>query len=113
MGVTESYLSQLLKGKKTPSTILINLIELKMGISAAWLLYEQGPMTQQPRAAEEGEVFSISVKAEIAQHNKKVIENMMGRLTRIINEGDYRKTSALQSFLEVLDPGEPKKEGGA
>ncbi len=66
---------------------------------------------QLPKVAEEGFIFSISVKTEIAQHNKKVIENMMGQLTRVINEGDYRKTSALQAFLDVLDPGEKKKEG--
>ncbi len=113
LGVSEGYLSELLKGKKTPSSMLINLIESKMGIASAWLLYEQGPMMKTFYIAETegGEIFQISVKAEIVQHNKPIIEKMMQQLTRIINEGDYVKTSALQGFLEAMDPERKKKEG--
>ena len=67
---------------------------------------------QLPPAAEEGEIFSIGLKAHIARHNKKMIGKLMGQLARVINEGDHRKTSALQAFLDVLDPGEAGNDEG-
>ncbi len=63
------------------------------------------------RVAEEKTTFQISIKGYIATHNRQVIENMVQQLTRIINEGDYKKTAAVQGMLAALDPGEKKDEG--
>ena len=54
--------------------------------------------------------FYINIRDEVAAHNAQIISRMLGQLERIINEGDYRKTSSIQGMLDVLDPGE--QEGG-
>jgi|GEM_PF-5454747 transcriptional regulator with XRE-family HTH domain len=44
LGVSRGYLSELLKGKKLPSDIVLSLIESKMGIRAEWLREGKPPM---------------------------------------------------------------------
>ena len=58
---------------------------------------------------EETSTFQVSLKGQIAAHNRPILEKMMQQLADIMAEGDYRKTGALQSLLDLLAP---KKEEG-
>ncbi len=44
LGITEGYLSQLLAGKRIPSDMLLNVMELKLRIRASWILTGEGEM---------------------------------------------------------------------
>ncbi|MBI4823359.1 MAG: hypothetical protein HY805_03900 [Nitrospirae bacterium] len=63
-----------------------------------------------PGIAEESAVFTFNIRGSIAEHNRGIIERWLEQIKRIIEEGDYRKASVVQSLLEVLDPEGRKKE---
>jgi transcriptional regulator with XRE-family HTH domain len=59
LGVSKGYMSELLSGKKMPSDILLNLIEIKLGICSEWLLTGKGEMF-----CESGKVGGLEVDKE-------------------------------------------------
>lgn len=61
----------------------------------------------QVEAAEEVTPFKVNIRGYINVHNRMILERMFHQLEDIMNEGDYRKTGAIQSIFDVLAP---KKE---
>lgn len=101
--------------RKRRNSIPVSEIELlceKESINIDYLITGEGEMFKSASPAlsarEEQKKFYLSVNQYIAEHNSQIIERWMGQLSRIINEGDYRKTSAIQSLLDVLDPKQDK-----
>lgn len=94
-----------LSGNRDPGANNLQLMAPHLGVSLHWLLTGEGDRhAGASGVAEEQSKFFIAVRDEIAEHNRGVIEKMMGQLGRIISEGDYRKTSAIQGLLAALDP---------
>jgi len=90
--------------------IYMKLITAKAGKNRLQEIYEELPKEGPPGIAEEGATFTFDIKSQIAENNRAIIEKWLGQIKRIIEEGDYRKASAVQSLLEVLDPEGKKKE---
>lgn len=57
----------------------------------------------------EGDIRPQGVRQEDPVFFEAVFCRMMDRLKRIYKEGDFKKLSALQSTLEVFDPGEDEE----
>lgn len=118
VGISPSTLWEYLQGRTPPADFIARVCEQER-VSLKWLMTGEGPMNAEeaelkgpeiPKAAEDEAIFQISVKGYIAAHNRPIIERMIRQLTNIINEGDYRKTGALQSFLDVLSPQKKGRE---
>jgi len=125
LALSQSTFAERKKRNSIPYDKIISLCE-KRGLSTDWLFYGEvrkaeglpvlieiagGPSPEAPPGvAEERATFTFNIRSAIAEHNRAIIEKWLGQIKRIIEEGDYRKTSAVQSLLEVLDPEGKKKE---
>ncbi|MDA8388443.1 MAG: helix-turn-helix domain-containing protein [Nitrospiraceae bacterium] len=118
LGISPSTLWEYLKGRTPPADFIARVCE-RENVSLKWLMRGEDPLRAEGvtpaegtgilKAAEEMTKFEVSVRGYIAAHNRLIIEKMIQQLTSIINEGDYRKTGAIQSLLDVLAP--QQKEG--
>ncbi|MDA8170278.1 MAG: helix-turn-helix transcriptional regulator [Nitrospiraceae bacterium] len=113
LGISQGYLSEIEKGYKEPSDTILIVISNLYAINKEWLQKGSGAMMME--ASEIGEIIMES-KAEyvcdlIRRHNNTVLNNMIGALMRIMDEGDFRKMAAIQSLITFADPGKKKEEG--
>lgn len=119
LDMSQSTFAERKKRGSIPYDKIIALCDRKK-LSSDWLFYgeareAEGPILREiaggppPRVAEDTASFTLDIRSQIAEHNRGIIERWLGQIKRIIEEGDYRKTSAVQSMLEVLDP-EKKEE---
>jgi len=121
IGVSQGTLSDIENGKTRPSADTIAALVRNTDINPSWLLTGEGRIESPTEAClpEAAPLPSGHTKVREASleyifdiikgHNSKILNKMIEQLARIMEEGDYRKLSSIQSLLAVLDP---KKEEG-
>lgn len=97
LGLTKTAFAERKRRNSIPMDKL-QLIAERESINMDWLL------------TGEGQVRIQGVKVEDPIFFEAVFCRMMDRLKRIYKEGDFKKLSALQSTLEVFDPGEDDED---
>lgn len=108
LSTSSGYISELEKGKKKPG--LDHLISLKrvFEVDMNWLLIDEGEIKAiRPVIIADPAPLFI---AEMSQERKKKVK-LGNMLNRIIDEGDHKKIKAVESQLDLLDPGEKKPNG--
>jgi len=107
IGVSEKAIRLWRSGETTPGGLNLLMLADELNVSPHWLSLGEGPEKEirVPVIKEAGiEYICDSIRG----HNNKVLNAMIERLIRIMDEGDYQKLATVQSLLAVFDP---KKEG--
>lgn len=107
LGLTKTAFAERKRRNSIPED-KIKLLAERESINMDWLLTGEGNMKIQPGVSEPQGKFYINVKEFIADHNRGIIINMLEQIERIMNEGNYKKTSALHTLLAALDPKDEK-----
>jgi len=115
IGISQGTLSDIENEKTRPSADTLAAFVRNTDINPSWLLTGESPLelpAEGPVPLEHAGVREAGLEYIfdiIKSHNSKILNNMIEQLARIMEEGDYRKLSSVQSLLAVLDP---KKEEG-
>lgn len=105
IGVTNVTISRYEKGHRTPDADFLNQLVKIYGCNPGWLLTGNGEMrnAQPVVSADPAPLYLAEISPE--QKKKAKLRNM---LDRIIDEGDHKKIKAVESQLDLLDPGVKK-----
>jgi transcriptional regulator with XRE-family HTH domain len=104
LDMAPTTLQEYLKGRMPPADFIVRVCE-RLEINPWWLLAGNGEMksTQPVVTADPAPLYLTEMSPE--RKKKAKLGNM---LNRIIDEGDSKKIKAVESQLDLLDPGEKK-----
>ncbi|NVN97547.1 helix-turn-helix transcriptional regulator [Candidatus Nomurabacteria bacterium] len=94
IGVHLQTISRYEQGKLIPSMEILSVLAEKFNVTADWLF------------AQENENVVAEGHSEYSEINAKRLHKMTEKLARIYRQGDERKLKAIESQLDLLDPGE-------
>lgn len=97
-------LQEYLKGRMPPADFIVRVCE-QLEISPWWLLAGKGEM-KVPQPGITADPAPLYLAEVTPERRKKLKLNNM--LNRILDEGDQKKIKAVESQLDLLDPGEKK-----
>lgn len=107
LGMAPTTLQEYLKGRMPPADFVVRVCE-RLEINPWWLLTGNGEMrnAQSSILADPAPLYIADINP--ARKKKLKLGNI---LNRIVDEGNQKKIRAVESQLELLDPGEKKQSG--
>lgn len=104
LSTSSGYISELEKGKKKPGFDHLLSLKRVFGVDMNWLLTD-GEGNREPVVCADPALLYLT---EMTPERKKKAK-LGNMLNRIIDEGDSKKIKAVESQLDLLDPGEKKQ----